>query len=75
MPIGDRRCQLWRGGERDCRVHRKGNGFDLSDLAISSGALTGLSSLDGGQTWTAAFTPTADTDAVAQLSLVPATRT
>jgi len=34
--------------------------FDLSDLSVTNGDLTGLSSSDGGKTWTATFTPTAN---------------
>ncbi|MHC8356434.1 Ig-like domain-containing protein [Pseudomonas sp. LB3P81] len=36
------------------------NNFDLSDLSVTNGDLTGLSSSDGGKTWTATFTPTAN---------------
>ncbi|PWF39857.1 Ig-like domain-containing protein, partial [Massilia glaciei] len=35
-------------------------GFDNTDLAISNGSLAAVSSLDGGITWTATFTPTAN---------------
>jgi hypothetical protein len=39
-------------------------GFDLSDLSVTNGALSNLASSDGGKTWTATFTPTANvTDA------------
>ncbi|MGL6247433.1 Ig-like domain-containing protein [Pseudomonas sp.] len=34
--------------------------FDLSDLSVTNGELTNLSSSDGGKTWTATFTPTAN---------------
>ena len=34
--------------------------FDLSDLSVTNGELSNLSSSDGGLTWTATFTPTAD---------------
>ncbi len=34
------------------------SGFDNSDLTISSGTLSNVSSTDGGVTWTATFTPT-----------------
>ena len=33
--------------------------FDLSDLSVTNGELSNLSSSDGGVTWTATFTPTA----------------
>ncbi|AXA56288.1 Ig-like domain-containing protein [Pseudomonas thivervalensis] len=32
--------------------------FDLSDLSVTNGELTNLSTSDGGRTWTATFTPT-----------------
>ncbi len=32
--------------------------FDLSDLSVTNGELTNLTSSDGGKTWTATFTPT-----------------
>ncbi|WP_053214843.1 Ig-like domain-containing protein [Pseudomonas sp. Q12-87] len=34
--------------------------FDLSDLSVTNGELTNLTSSDGGKTWTATFTPTAN---------------
>ncbi|WP_339463931.1 Ig-like domain-containing protein [Pseudomonas sp. EA_65y_Pfl2_P74] len=34
--------------------------FDLSDLSVTNGELRNLSSNDGGKTWTAMFTPTAN---------------
>ncbi|MFL1495678.1 Ig-like domain-containing protein, partial [Pseudomonas antarctica] len=34
--------------------------FDLSDLSVTNGELSNLSSNDGGNTWTATFTPTAN---------------
>jgi hypothetical protein len=34
--------------------------FDLSDLSVANGDLSNLSSSDGGKTWTATFTPTAN---------------
>ena len=36
-------------------------GFDYSDLTVSNGTLSALSSSDGGITWTAIFTPAANT--------------
>ncbi|WP_123581418.1 Ig-like domain-containing protein [Pseudomonas brassicacearum] len=35
-------------------------GFDLSDLSVTNGTLSNLASSDGGKTWTATFTPTAN---------------
>ncbi|MBA1322729.1 Ig-like domain-containing protein [Pseudomonas plecoglossicida] len=43
------------------------NGFTLADLSVSNGALTDLSSSDGGITWTALLTPTADSTSVANV--------
>ncbi|MFI8222148.1 Ig-like domain-containing protein [Pseudomonas sp. NPDC085632] len=34
--------------------------FDLSDLSVTNGDLSNLSSSDGGKTWTATFSPTAN---------------
>ncbi|MCJ8203323.1 Ig-like domain-containing protein [Pseudomonas sp. RGM2987] len=34
--------------------------FDLSDLSVTNGELTNLTTSDGGRTWTATFTPTAN---------------
>ncbi|MFJ4347293.1 Ig-like domain-containing protein [Pseudomonas sp. NPDC089401] len=34
------------------------SGFDLSDLSVANGSLSGLASADGGITWTALLTPT-----------------
>ena len=36
------------------------DGFDNSDLTISNGTLSAVASIDGGVTWTATFTPSAD---------------
>jgi hypothetical protein len=36
------------------------SGLTLADLTVEAGTLSGLSSSDGGRTWTATFTPTAD---------------
>ena len=36
------------------------SGFDASDLTVANGTLSGLTSSDGGFTWSAIFTPTAD---------------
>ena len=35
------------------------SGFDNADLTVPNGTLTAVASSDGGQTWTATFTPTA----------------
>ena len=37
------------------------SGFDNSDLTVSNGTLSAMSSTDGGVTWTATFTPSAST--------------
>ncbi len=45
-------------------------GFDNTDLTVANGTLTAVSSSDGGKTWTATLTPTADlTSTVNQISL------
>ncbi|EJM73499.1 hypothetical protein PMI31_03265 [Pseudomonas sp. GM55] len=36
------------------------SGFDLSDISIANGTLSDLGSSDGGKTWTATLTPTAN---------------
>ncbi len=36
------------------------SGLDVSDISVANGALSNLSSRDGGVTWTATFTPTAN---------------
>jgi len=36
------------------------SGFDLSDLSVTNGTLSNLASNDGGKTWTATLTPTAN---------------
>jgi len=38
----------------------KVSGFDLSDLSVANGVLSNLASSDGGKTWTATLTPTAN---------------
>ncbi|MET0433563.1 MAG: Ig-like domain-containing protein, partial [Cellulomonas sp.] len=45
-------------------------GFDLGDLTVRSGAVSGLSSADGGVTWTATFVPSAGTNATGQVLTV-----
>ncbi|WP_236525492.1 Ig-like domain-containing protein, partial [Pseudomonas syringae] len=45
-------------------------GFDNADLTVANGTLTAVSSSDGGKTWTATLTPTANlTSTVNQISL------
>ncbi|WP_144434222.1 Ig-like domain-containing protein, partial [Pseudomonas caricapapayae] len=45
-------------------------GFDNADLSVANGTLTAVSSSDGGKTWTATLTPTANlTSTVNQISL------
>ncbi|WP_448725676.1 Ig-like domain-containing protein [Pseudomonas farris] len=36
------------------------SGFDLSDISVANGSLSNLSSSDGGRTWTATLTPSAN---------------
>ena len=43
------------------------SGFDLSDLSATNGTLSNLSSHDGGQTWTATLTPTANINVASNL--------
>lgn len=40
--------------------NEKVTGFDLSDLSVANGVLSNLASSDGGKTWTATLTPTAN---------------
>ncbi len=45
-------------------------GFDIADVTVPNGALSGLNSADGGKTWTATLTPSANaTDASNTLTL------
>ncbi|WP_222125870.1 Ig-like domain-containing protein, partial [Paenibacillus sp. Y412MC10] len=45
-------------------------GFTLADLTVANGTLSGLSSSDGGVTWTATLTPTTGiTDATNVITL------
>ncbi|MGL6352172.1 MAG: Ig-like domain-containing protein, partial [Aeromonas sp.] len=44
-------------------------GFDNSDLAVVGGTLGPVSSKDGGKTWTATFTPTADFTGTASVTV------
>ncbi|MTW06219.1 DUF4214 domain-containing protein, partial [Duganella ginsengisoli] len=46
------------------------SGFDSSDLQVANGAVSGLSSADGGKTWSGVFTPNANvTSAVNSIKL------
>ncbi|WP_415772598.1 Ig-like domain-containing protein [Pseudomonas sp. LB3P38] len=46
------------------------SGFDLSDLSVANGTLSNLLSSDGGKTWTATLTPTANIDDTTNLILL-----
>ncbi|WP_095127731.1 Ig-like domain-containing protein [Pseudomonas sp. Irchel s3h14] len=46
------------------------SGFDLSDLSVANGTLSNLLSSDGGKTWTATFTPTANINDTTNLILL-----
>ncbi|AXJ02601.1 glycosyl hydrolase [Pseudomonas fluorescens] len=46
------------------------SGFDLSDISVANGALSNLTSSDGGVTWTATFTPTAGVNDPTNLILI-----
>ncbi|WP_289132287.1 Ig-like domain-containing protein [Pseudomonas sp. BCRC 81390] len=43
------------------------SGFDNSDLSVSNGSLSAVSSSDGGVTWTATFTPAANVEDASNL--------
>ncbi|WP_340054330.1 Ig-like domain-containing protein [Pseudomonas sp. JAI120] len=43
------------------------SGFTLADLSVANGVLSGLSSSDGGITWTATLTPSASTSDITNL--------
>ncbi|MDH1334192.1 Ig-like domain-containing protein, partial [Comamonas thiooxydans] len=43
------------------------NGFDNSDLSVSGGSLSTVTSSDGGVTWTATFTPTVNLESTGNL--------
>ena len=47
--------------------------FDNTDIAVVNGTLSAVASADGGITWTATFTPTADVMATPATTLVLAT--
>ncbi|MGF6205729.1 Ig-like domain-containing protein [Pseudomonas frederiksbergensis] len=46
------------------------SGFDLSDLSVANGTLSNLLSSDGGKTWTATLTPTANINDATNLILL-----
>nr|WP_259696476.1 Ig-like domain-containing protein [Pseudomonas brassicacearum] len=46
------------------------SGFDLSDLSVANGTLSNLLSSDGGKTWTATLTPTANINDTTNLILL-----
>ncbi|WP_310810894.1 Ig-like domain-containing protein [Pseudomonas sp. N3-W] len=46
------------------------SGFDLSDLSVANGTLSNLLSSDGGKTWTATLTPTANVDDTTNLIIL-----
>ncbi|MDI2144433.1 MULTISPECIES: Ig-like domain-containing protein [unclassified Pseudomonas] len=46
------------------------SGFDLSDISVANGALSNLTSNDGGKTWTATLTPTANVNDATNLILI-----
>ena len=46
------------------------SGFDLSDLSVANGNLSNLISSDGGKTWTATLTPTANINDTTNLILL-----
>jgi hypothetical protein len=45
------------------------SGFTLDDLQVPGGVLSNLASLDGGKTWTATFTPNANSASSSQVSV------
>ncbi|MFO1369154.1 MAG: Ig-like domain-containing protein [Marinagarivorans sp.] len=49
------------------------SGFNNADLSLAGGSLSNVSSTDGGITWTATFTPTADTTSASNLISLDAT--
>ncbi|MFM1665680.1 Ig-like domain-containing protein [Aeromonas salmonicida] len=49
----------------------KVTGFELADLTVVGGTVTGLTTSDGGQTWTATFTPDANFTGTASVTVKP----
>ncbi|WP_270828551.1 retention module-containing protein [Aeromonas sp. Y318-1] len=49
----------------------KVTGFELADLTVVGGTVTGLTSSDGGKTWSAIFTPDANFEGTASVTVKP----
>ncbi|MCE9863956.1 Ig-like domain-containing protein, partial [Aeromonas caviae] len=49
----------------------KVTGFELDDLTVVGGTVTGLTTADGGKTWTATFTPTQGFEGTASVTVKP----
>ncbi|MGE6295595.1 retention module-containing protein, partial [Aeromonas media] len=49
----------------------KVTGFELADLTVVGGTVTGLISSDGGKTWSATFTPDANFEGTASVAVKP----
>ena len=47
----------------------KVTGFNASDVTVTGGSIGALSSADGGKTWTGTFTPSANTESTAHVSV------
>ncbi|MCR3930936.1 Ig-like domain-containing protein [Aeromonas caviae] len=47
----------------------KVTGFELGDLTVEGGTVTGLTTADGGKTWTATFTPTPGFEGTASVTV------
>ncbi|MDH0140688.1 Ig-like domain-containing protein, partial [Aeromonas caviae] len=53
----------------------KVTGFELDDLTVVGGTVTGLTTTDGGKTWTATFTPTPGFEGTASVTVKPGSYT
>ncbi|WP_342040968.1 retention module-containing protein [Aeromonas caviae] len=53
----------------------KVTGFELGDLTVVGGTVTGLTTSDGGKTWTATFTPTPGFEGTASVTVKPGSYT
>jgi len=53
----------------------KVTGFELDDLTVVGGTVTGLTTADGGKTWTATFTPTPGFEGTASVTVKPGSYT